>query len=558
MVFAKMTNTHDKLAQFSLLLAERQVDVESITDWLASLPLSHQISTSKLLYKTLSRIENHALSLSVSVALFNLVHRTLLQFSQQYSRDNLLQSLANYQSNLHVTVYLDCLQLRFAHASFSLLNNHSKKISGSERLLLCHRAMSEIGLVLLRRAQLYLFPAKGAWGLLHKLYRYAASEQLLNEPVTEVNSQGVTKTTVSQLYRRILLLGIADTAYLQQQDIERFYLSAAEWADKVHLITHTPQDYYVCLDTDYPPVSRFANHQNNGKLYCYIQLDALVEQLKQLLNDQVAAGGRVKQGLANHVYEHLITIWADRPLRKYTRYAESGNIEVCIGLAAVHYLVNNQHDVVTGKKDAQIATEKLEQQSDEYLLPKEQPATILKPGALHELSEELDIWEMSQRLIITHNDEENDIPLDIYKTYHWRVMDSSAQGYCLAITGEPPELIQVGKIIGVKNGSFWYVGTIRWLKYHALSKELRVGIMLIAPKAIGVALQAKIQNQQFHGLLLPVVPEFNLPVSLITPALIYQEGEVLSVQEPVKYYKVKLLKLLTQNHNYAHYEFKVV
>ena len=50
MVFTRMMNARDKLMQFNLLLAGRDLNAEAVTDWLAGLALSCVISTSKLLY----------------------------------------------------------------------------------------------------------------------------------------------------------------------------------------------------------------------------------------------------------------------------------------------------------------------------------------------------------------------------------------------------------------------------------------------------------------------------------------------------------------------------
>ena len=57
MVFTRMMSARDKLMQFNLLLAERDLNAESIADWLAGLPLSQVISTSKLLYKAIRKMQ---------------------------------------------------------------------------------------------------------------------------------------------------------------------------------------------------------------------------------------------------------------------------------------------------------------------------------------------------------------------------------------------------------------------------------------------------------------------------------------------------------------------
>lgn len=253
MVFTRMMNARDKLMQFNLLLADRDLNAEAVTDWLAGLALSCVISTSKLLYKAILKIQTSTLSATSAIMLLNLMHRTLQQYSQQYNRDYLSSNLMNYRKNFRSIIYLDVLQRKFAQTSLSLLNAQDKKLSVVEKEVLLHKAISELGLLLLRRAQAYIFPAKNVWRLLHSLYHYAAGQQLLKNPIAEMSFQGVPHTTVAQVYKRIILLALANTSQLQQQDMDRLYTLASEWADKVVLDPVSSQGYRLYFDTDLPP-----------------------------------------------------------------------------------------------------------------------------------------------------------------------------------------------------------------------------------------------------------------------------------------------------------------
>jgi hypothetical protein len=551
-----MMNIQEKLTQFKALLAEHSLNTEAIIDWLASLPLSELSFTSRLLYKAISRIHKHALSISSCVVLLNLTHRTLQQFSQQYSREYIVHDLANYRKNLSAIYYLDIPQLKFVRASFNLLNNQGKKLNSTEKALLVHRAMSEIGLLLLRRAQLYLAPPKGAWSLLHGLYRYATGQQLLTSAVTEVSLQGVTHTTIAQLYKRILLLALADTAHLSQQDMEKLYLSANAWVDKFYLEPAHPQQYKICFDTDLPPFHYTSSEKVEGKVCCYIQLDELVKHLQQLLITQLATQGKIKQGLTDHVLAYLIRLWTSRPARRFERNDEMGTAEICIGLATMHYMVNEQNDlVVEGAPDLAKAMT----QTTGLSFQKPTVSSILIPGELNNLAEEPDVWQIHQAALAQEDaiNRKNAL-VNSHPIYHWQIINSSAKGYCLGIVDQVPELLQVGKVVGVKTNQAWYVAVIRWLQYNSSKGYLLAGVELLAPQASGVALQKATQSQKFHGLLLPEVVVSNQAASLITPALIYKVGEKLTVQELAHTYQVKLTKLLVENHNYAQYEFNVV
>ncbi len=558
MVFTRMMSARDKLMQFNLLLAERDLNAESITDWLAGLPLSQVISTSKLLYKAIRKMQKSTLSPTLAIMLLNLMHRTLQQYSQQYSRDYLLPNLMNYQKNFRSIIYLDVLQRKFAQVSLNLLKAQGKKLSSVEKAVLIHSAMSELGLLLLRRAQAYLSPAKNVWRWLHSLYHYAAGQQLLKNSITETNFQGIIHTTVAQLYKRITLLALANTSQLQQQDMERLYTLASEWADKVVLDPVSSQGYSLYFDTDLPPSHQTSLQKNEGGIVCYIQLDGLISHLRQLLKNQSSTQDKIKPGLANHVLEHLINLWSNHPQRRFARFPETGTIEVCIGLATVHYMVNNHYDLVGEFTQPVInatnpsLNHKLDFQTAEI-------TPVLVPGELNNLSQEPDAWQIHQTRIEREEAQSKvDALASSHQIYRWQAVNSSAQGYCLYITGPMPELLQIGKVIGIKVEGTWCIGSIRWLQYNVAKGCLQTGVELLAPRAKGIALQLESQPQQFHGLLLPELSGTHWPASLITPTLIYQVGDVLTMQELTRQYKVKLTKLLSQNHSYARFEFTIL
>jgi|GEM_PF-2488890 len=538
----------EKLTQFDLLLAQPQLALESVTDWLADLPLSPPLFTCKLLHKAMARLMVFGLTPSLACGLFNLLHRTLQQLGQQHSRDNLLHVLANYAENQRVSLYLDCVQIKFAKNCLNLLMSRDENLTRTEKALLVHRAMSELGLVLVRRAQLYLSAPKGLWLKLHDLYRYAASQQLLSEKITEVSFYGVTNTSIIQLYKRILILGLANLEQLQQQDIERLYILAIDWADKLHLVAHQPQPYRVYFDQDRPPLFQAVNEQSMGQICCYLQLTELVAHLQQLLTQQQVSKAKINQGLAHHVLSSLLQLWMNRPGRRLARQVETGQVEVCIGIAAVHYMVNQQHDLVTGTHG------QLNLAMDNLKIQAQVKSEVFIPGALNNLQEENDVWRL-EYMGATSNEEMNfNFSADIYKSYFWQVVNSSAKGYCFAMMDKPPELLQVGKIIGIRVVANWYVGTIRWLAFNSAIGCLQAGIELLGPKARGVALKTKSQQQWFHGLFLA---ELQQPSSLITPALIYAVGDELEVRTLEAQYQIRLTKLLAQNHNFAQFEFSL-
>jgi hypothetical protein len=553
--FCEKMNEKNTLKHLAQIITDVDVNLELITDWLATLALSQTKPVSKLLYKAMLKIQKASLVESAKVSLLNLFFRTIQQLCQQFTKDYSFQNLSNYPNNAHTALYLNCLQLKYARLNFSVLQQPKKKLAPEDKLLLIHRAMSQLGILLLRSAQLYGSPPKGTWLLLHGLYLYAAEQQLLQKPVMEVSIQGITHTSVVQLYKRILLFALVGTEQLQQQDMEKIYALASEWGAWLHIQAEaTLQPYKLCFNADMPPFYAAIQHGNLAKTY-YLQLSELVQNLQNLLKDESAAAIKTKQGLASHILEYLSTRWQQRPQRKFSRVPSDDKIEVCLGLAAVHFYVNNQHDLVKGILESELKQVKAKH-NEGLAFATTQPNSYFNLGELNNMPIGADPW---QHLQYNQADSLEQTSFHLgYPTYPWQLTNTSAQGYGLVIKDDIPELLQINKIIGLKTHAGWYIGAIRWLNRDVRQKHFWAGVELLAPSAKGVALQSIKQEQQFHGLLLPELPMLKQASLFLTPALIYKAGDTLEIQEQSRHYKVKLRGLLTQNHSYACFNYEVL
>jgi cyclic-di-GMP-binding protein len=541
-----MADNTNKLKELAAWLTDRDFNEHVIRDWLADLSFFQIKATSSLLYKALLKLEKAKVSENHRITLLALLHQTVIPLSQQFVKNFLVQGLVNYHENLAITLYLNSLQLKFAKVCFNVLTKLGKHLTTAQQIALIYQAMNQLGSLILCNTLLYRTTPAGTWQLLHKLYYYAASHEL------EIN-EGLT---LAQLYKHILLLAMMDTSHLHQQDIESLYNVSIDWARLVHLETHIPQPYKVCPDTDLPPFNESTARPVESKRCLYIEIGALIRHIQQLLAKQQAAAGKIKQGIASHALEYLIKLWAKQPQCKYTLLAETGQIEICLGLAAVHYFANGRHDLVNPSKASQTkARNAIQSAILDFLDEKKQ--TYFKPGELDPQPPQKDAWQFD------HASESVNEPSVVtsHQTYHWQIVNTSARGYCLAIHGQPPEILQIGKIVGLKVGKHWYIGVIRWLQASEFGKRstvLHAGIELLAPTAIGVALQADSQNYQFYGLRLPALAITHEPDTLLTPALVYQVGDELTLQEPTQHARIKLTRLLTQNYNYAQFEFEVI
>lgn len=541
-----MADNTNKLKELAGWLTDRNFNEHVIRDWLAAVSFFQIKATSSLLYKALLKLEKAKIAENHRITLLALFQQTVAPLSQQFVKNFLVQGFVNYHENLAITLYLNSLQRKFAKVCYNLLTKLGQHLTAAQQIALISQAMSQLGFLVLCNALLYRTAPAGTWQLLHKLYYYAVSHEL------EINKG----PTLAQLYKHILLLAMMETSHLHQQDIESLYNASIDWARLVHLETNITQPYKVDLDADLPPFNVSSAQAVASKRCLYVEIGALIRHIQQLLAKQQAAVGKIKQGIASHALAYLIKLWAKQPQRKYTLLEETGPIEVCLGLAAVHYFANGWHDLVSFNKESQTkAINDIQPEILDFLDEKKQ--IFLKPGELNSNSPQLDAWQFDSTPELV---DELSVATS-HQTYHWQMVNTTARDYCLAIHRQPPEILQVGKIVGLKVGKHWYIGVIRWLQTSKFGKRpivLYVGIELLAPSAIGVALQAASQSYQFYGLRLPALAITHEPDTLLTPALVYKIGDELTLREPTQHARIKLTRLLTQNYNYAQFEFEVI
>lgn len=116
-----------------------------------------------------------------------------------------------------------------------------------------------------------------------------------------------------------------------------------------------------------------------------------------------------------------------------------------------------------------------------------------------------------------------------FPTYALPVINHSPGGYCLAWPGAVPAELQAGEMVGIEDaaGQGWSIAVVRWIR-QVRRGGTQMGIEQVAPCAEPCGLQlmrAHDEHSQYlRGLLLPAISAIDLPATLLTPRLPFQEG----------------------------------
>ena len=238
-----------------------ETDPKYAQAWLASLPLADSAETAREIYQALYTLNRQELDAARRFELMELysapVASVTAALESYFTRAALpltpkKRQLAEFIRQLHMEMaygYKGCLQdlekqrLRWGRKSLR-----------AQALL---RALHYLGEVLLHSYQVYMPYPPEVWRELHAIYRYAAEYELAQE-VLNTPAPMAAKTTLSQEYIRILLLGLSNPYQLPQNECRQVQRFLHQWGGKAVLrdnLEAAPTAGYFLIDpaADAPP-----------------------------------------------------------------------------------------------------------------------------------------------------------------------------------------------------------------------------------------------------------------------------------------------------------------
>lgn len=543
------------LAHLSFCSGSKEAHVNA---WVDALPMTQVSYVSTQLYRALPEINRLQTQPETRLAMLESLRTPTQQSIQGLARTFLNQPLILPDAARKTATIAQALQKHMSNGYLVVVRElcGKKRQPTPETMQLqataIHRAITGLGLLLLRSYQLYAPISGQLWVELHSLYRIAEILQLLDVPVDDALPHHHAVKTVEMAYLRVLLLACARPNQLRQDEMVATYNALETLTNLAQLLPHNSARkdnlFAVLINSDQPPLYKS-------------RLDAAAtEQLRELNTSQLAneletqakATSNSDSGVSHNVFElssalvdHLIHAWNILAQRSFERRPVSGKLEVTVGLSNLHFyaagevpfhIFLDQTNKVGGGDDKGKIFQKrslnLKPTADTKIDDPWGEAfdagnTPLAGSHLPTLNIELSIRQQQQQ------EYQGKHPI-----YQVPLIDTSPGGYCLEWQNEIPVQVKAGELVGIRESGRqkWGVAVVRWVQQTRHATQL--GIQVLAPHVtpVGIAIVHKTggASEYLRALQLPALKAVNQPATLLTNAVSFREYNKVRVYYPVE------------------------
>ena len=455
------------------------------------------------------------------------------------------------------------------------------------------RAMAALSRLLLESYLVYRDEPPGLWGVIHQIYLHLEPHPSALERTFSLT--GGEEMTPAALYRRILLLAMANPPHLMQGEANIVWKWLRQWQEGCRL-TPLPEDglspgaFIVDLRADAPPLFHRRDTLVDAPEPRMIQVLPLLRALDRKLEELNAPNAAARAGaspltirLQRNMLGRLRSAWGRNEDRLHPRTAALGSVAMTIGLMSCHYHISDEAQFEPDQSEIRILSGGGERTSDSWeLVPMdfepwrvEQAEASLnyttEPSGQDPFANKEEITDIWERVYLHKAKKKHKPPLAVTRQsdlmqqlLSWSRKNVSCCGLCLHTPPRQGMAVRVGELVAYRpdqkeEGDGWVVGAIRWLRVHP-DNSLEMGILLLAtlvePVAVrGVEGTGKGGSYQ-RALLQSAGDSLNKKGSLITPAAIYDVGSRLLVNLGDTLQYVRLTELRETSRSFSQFLFQ--
>lgn len=508
--------------------------------WVDALPRTRVSYVTSLLYRLLPEVTRLRVAPEQRLELLEILRPITYQAVEGLAKQFLNQPLILPKAVRKTATVAQALQKHLSNgylaAVQSLCPEASEKEVKSELLdrqaMAIHRAITGLGLLLLRSYQLYTPAPDRLWLEIHSLYQLALALDLADRPLPETLPHHIKLNKVAASYKRLLLLACAHPNQLRQTEIGDVYQALEQLAPQARLIDYQPdQDdnlFAVVPDNDAPPI-----YKSRLPRDATLELDTgpVVAALETERTSQTGHGGSSgRLGLTLPLCEHLIQSWQLLTQRSFERQAASGTMELTVGLSNLHFhlagglpfnlFMNKAAQVHSGLQSPfakKLPLGKTDEDSeDPWGSAFDAGGGRLGGKTLGSFNIESSIRKHQQQGY------RGDHP-----THQIPIVDLSPGGCCLEWREQMPVQLTAGELLGLREQGRhkWSIGVVRWIQ-QAKDATL-IGVQTLAPQAIplGAAVIQKTggYSEFLRALEIPPFKAINQPATLLVNSVSFHE-----------------------------------
>ncbi len=572
---------------------------EDFTTWVASLPMANVGETSRLVFHALGEIVHLRTNPEHRFSLLEVSRSSMHYVGRSLEKHFVTQAVILEEKQLRIANLVQTMQTQLASGYLSVIMGLLKEnplAPGPEqdrqRQLLAtaiHRAMSELGLTVLRSCQMYAGAHKLVWLKLHRLYALAEEQKLLDVNCLDPENRYKARTTIADGYKRLLLLGCCKPNQLLQKELAEVYYALEHWVDQTE-IHHTPvsQDLFSFnLDEDrlvsYSKLSEAEGVDENWRGLC---TEALVKSLRLRIEELAEDGSlskskdrvEVPEKITLHILNHLAHSWGAFFERGDGRQSINSELSVCIGLTAVQYFVSGLLDfnlqmsggtLLSAKSDNPFMDGARERAGDDAW------GSAFDAGGggfgdinLQRLEDVLGIGagagngragpRLHRKKATTWEELADETPLQPLFRLH--LVDTSPGGRCISWGAQPSDRVQDGQILAFRDADTdpWTIAVVRWIQHR--DNELRTGVEILSQHAlacgVGLILRDRPAADFMRALEVPAMDALDQRATLLIPNVPFKEGQKIYINRRGKREKAILERCLFSTGSFARFEYR--
>ncbi len=326
-----------------------------IRHWLDGLPKLNELQAYDTVLERLREINRAALAPQSRLDLVE-----CFAVEAEYLSDHLIRS--SEQMEFPVTgseqalidqqhALLDELAIGYKHVLIDLVGHAREGTVPTMIGIALLQAMHFLALRVLHNYSVYCPVPAGLWSELHSLYRYA--EQI---DVTRTRVEHLADQSVGDVYRRVLLLSLANPFHLMQGEARSTYERLAKWA--LACMLRHPAEYppepaetfyasrcFVDLDGDAPPCWGLVGDVRPPTDARIIDVHAVARIVEDRIRQMTLKGQLpMQERMERDLLRRLRNAWGGRPARAGERSLQSGDVQVVSGLRACHHALADGAD----------------------------------------------------------------------------------------------------------------------------------------------------------------------------------------------------------------------
>ncbi len=554
-------------------LTPRKVD-----HWIKNLPIANLGESSRAIYQLLVDMNQSLVDPDKKLSILQSINKTANHLIASLESQFLNHHIALNEKQRKIAALVQAIETEMSLCCHSIIESIlSDEVKWSNKKVFAQSialAIKYHGTVMLRCYQLYASVPVRIWRENYILYQVAKEHNLLD---TEVPQSLNSNESISHYFIKMLLLSIATPYQLRQGEITSLWKMLSELAPYANFSSHAYNNhhYIVALSSSTPPIHKSLFEGNISQQH-KLTLTPVVEYLKQSLT--LDKNPNTKLARESMLKKHLIQVWSQGTHRAFARTPANEDLNISIGLGATHFLLMQEpgatDDDRSGATDTLEAMEgslkhvelldvaqreDLNLKSNYNYLSSTQTnndvwAKLYRPDQAVSQPEENNIKQRSRDAIVKEN----------YQLQSADLINMSPGGYCIQVsTDKLPKHAQTGEILGFLEENTWSIGVVRWVRRHAKSGVVQMGIQLLAPDVLPINVQLRNSKSQHNNeyqraLLLPELTGIGQPQTLITNSISYATNNKIRIVDRGEEYDAILSKEISATGSFKQFQFEAI